>query len=267
MNNNIAFKGIGIFVIIGLLLTLNSCSGTKKVTKKDATVEVVKPVTPDFNKLYQQIFTYNTFNCSKVKLNYKSSSQSQSINANLKMQKGEKIWASLVAMGIAEVARALITPERLAAVERLSKSSYDMSFEEGIAKLNAPITFPMLENLIIGNPIMGELKIESSKVENEEIILTMNKDGFTQKLVYDLKEQTLKQQTLSSEIKKINITADYDKYIVIGGQRFSTIRKIELDDQKNNRKVTLSVDFTNPELDKPLEFSFSIPSSYKAKKL
>ncbi|HTO16219.1 MAG TPA: DUF4292 domain-containing protein [Edaphocola sp.] len=267
MNRNILKNSFLGFLTIGFVIALYACSGSKKLVKEKESIPTTKPDAIDYNKLYQQSFVYNTFNCSKLKLNLKTSSQNQNVTSNLKLKKGEKIWASVIAFGVAEVARAQITPDKVEAVERLSKSSYEMSFEEGIAMLNAPITFSMLENLIVGNPILQELKIESHTIEDQNVILMMSKDGYNQTLIYDLKTQTLIKQLLSSETKKFYITAEYSAYVVLEGQRFSSQRTIDLDDQSSGKKTNITMDFTNPQLDKPVDFIFTIPTSYKAKKL
>lgn len=244
---------------------LASCGGSKKVAQQPVVTN--PPVqAKDYSELYTRVFIYKTFS-GKAKMKYDGPNQKQSFSANLKMQKGEKVWASIVALGVAEVARAQITPDKLQAVERLNRNSYDMSFEEGVKKLNAPISFPMLENLLIGNPVMAGLKVQSAKEEGEDIILKMEQDGYQQILIYDKATQTLKQQEIRSEAKKFNCTIDYSDYTVVAGQNFAKNRNIKIEDKNKNQTTILNMEFSSHDVDGAVEFQFSIPSNYKAKSL
>lgn len=244
---------------------LAACGGSKKV----ATPPVVTqpPVqAKDYSHLYSRVFIYKTFS-GKAKMKYEGPDQKQNFSANLKMQKGEKVWASIVALGVAEVARAQITPDKLQAVERLNRNAYDMSFEEGIKKLNAPISFPMLENLLIGNPVIPGLKVQSAKEEGNDIVLKMEQDGYQQILIYDKATQTLKQQEIKSEAKKFNCTIDYSDYVVVAGQNFAKNRNIKIEDKNKNQTILLNMEFSSHDVDGAIECQFSIPGNYKLKSL
>lgn len=256
---------IKIATTAALACFLASCGGSKKVVQPPVVTN--PPVqAKDYSDLYKRVFIYKTFS-GKAKMKYESADQKQNFSANLKMQKGEKVWASIVALGVAEVARAQITPDRLQAVERLSRSSYDMSFEEGIKKLNAPISFPMLENLLIGNPVMAGLKVQSAREEGNDIVLRMEQDGYQQTLIYDKETQTLKQQEIKSEAKKFSCTIDYSDYTVIAGQNFAKARNIKIEDKNKNQTTLLNMEFSSHDVDGAVEFQFSIPGNYKAKSL
>lgn len=250
---------------MGMMVLVASCGPSKKATRKaDEAGPVERP--KDLSDLYDRHFVYNTFS-GKAKMRYEGGGQKQSFTANLKMKKGETIWASIIALGIQEVARAQITPERLQAVERLSRSSYDMSFEEGVKKLNAPISFPMLENLLIGNPVLLGEKVKKTEVNGSEVVITVEKDGYVQTLTYDANAQTLIRQVIGSSAKKFVCSITYSDHVIVSGQQFAKTRSIKIEDKAKNKTTLLDMEFTGYELDGAVEFNFSIPSNYKQKSL
>jgi hypothetical protein len=184
MNKMIKNRSAIILSLLSLALFISSCGGAKKLVS--TTPEPVQPdVQPkDYTDLYKRVFVYETF-AGKVKMKFEDAKQKQNFTANLKLQKNEKVWASIIAMGLAEVARAQITPQKLQAIERINRNAYDTDFQAGIKKLNAPITFPMLENLLIGNPIMEGLKVDKVEEQGSNVVLTMQDDGYVQVLTYD----------------------------------------------------------------------------------
>ncbi len=250
---------------LALIFFVASCGPSKKAAKK---AEEVGPVEQpaDFADLYKRNFVYKTFS-GKAKMKYEGNGQKHNFTLNLKMQKGEKIWASIIALGIQEVARAQITPDKLQAVERLSRSAYDMSFEEGVKKLNALVSFPMLENLLIGNPILIGEKIKATKVQGSEVVISVEKDGYVQTLTYDVNTQTLKQQVVESTAKQFVCSITYADYVVVTGQNFPKNRSIKIEDNAKNQTTLLEMEFNNYDLDGAVEFNFSVPGNYKQKSL
>lgn len=263
MNRNNLNRRFLILAIMPIAIFLASCGGAKKVAQpKTPTKPVVQA--KDYSELYKTVFEYETF-AGKAKMKFENEKQKQNFTANLKLQKKEKVWASIIAMGLAEVARAQITPDKLQAIERINRNAYDMGFQEGIQKLNAPITFPMLENLLIGNPIMEGLKVENVKEQGSEVVLTMQHDGYVQVLTYDKNLQTLLRQEIKSEAKKFFCAIEYKDYITLLGQNFSKSRLIKIEDNAKGTTTLLEMDFNSHELNVPLDIQFSIPSNYKKK--
>ncbi|WP_129021991.1 DUF4292 domain-containing protein [Edaphocola flava] len=254
-------------ILISSMVWNSSCKTTKKVPKNDEPVVVVPEVKKeDLGKLYEHGFVYNTFS-GKAQMHYVGNDKDQNFAANIKMEKGKKVWLSVIALGIQEIARAQITPERMQAIERLGRSVYDMSFEEGLKKLNAPIEFPMLENLLIGNPVMQDLKIKEIKQNGSEVKIVTEKDGFVQTLTYDKNTQTLTEQLITSEKKKFKCTVKYSDYVAVNGQAFAKSRVINIEDLAKNKTTLLEMDFSKYDLDGALDIQFSIPSNYKMKDL
>ncbi|RQO30716.1 hypothetical protein DBR32_08275 [Taibaiella sp. KBW10] len=254
-------------VAASVMLFGASCKTTKKVKKAEEPTVVVPVVKPDdFGKLYERSFTYSTFS-GKAQMHYVGNGQDQNFTANIKMEKDKKVWLSVIALGIQEIARAQVTPEKMQAIERLSRSAYDMTFEEGLKKLNAPIEFPMLENLLIGNPIMQKLKIKDIANTGSEVKIVTEKDGYVQTLTYDKNTQNLIEQLVVSEAKKFRCTVKYSDYVVLNGQAFAKTRSINIEDQAKNKTTLLEMDFSKYDLDGALDIQFSIPSNYKMKQL
>jgi len=264
--NKLWLKGLPIILTAATLIGgFSACGPSKKVAENSVTVEV-QPKLTNYEELYTKSFVYENFT-GKARMRYEGNGQKQSFTATIKMKKGEKVWASIVALGIQEVARALITPEKLQAVERLSRSAYDMSFEEGVRKLNAPISFDMLENLLIGNPVVTGAQVSSVKLVEENVEITVKKDEYVQLLTYNIDTRQLLTQTISSENKNFQCTIQYSNYTILGGQNFALKRSISIEDKAKGQSTLLEMEFINEDLNGGIDFNFSIPSNYKLKEL
>src|SRR5690606_13560142 len=222
------------------------------------TPTVVKPMqASDFltNKIH-----YNTFS-GRAQAHLVTKDQDQNFSANLKMKKGSVIWSSLIALGIAEVARANITPDSLRALVRIGKKAYAMSYEEGQKFINAEVEFATLQNLLVGNVLVEDMPVKSLKEKDSVVVITTEQGGNTQVLTYGKASKLLKHVSLSAPAKDFSCDISYEKYgPTSNSQPFAYQRKIIIKNQKE--VVKLDLDFTRAELDIPLEIAFDIPTSY-----
>ena len=148
-------------ITLGLLTLLFSVGFTACNTSKKTATEPTKPIGKTFSPedyLANQI-DFRSFN-GKADLSITNKDGNQKVNSNIKMRKDKDIWSSVLVLGgMVEVARAYITPDSLQAIVRIGKKYYDLSYEEGLALIQTEVEFPVLQNLIIGNPLMNDGKI------------------------------------------------------------------------------------------------------------
>lgn len=245
------------FAVLSSVILLSSCGGAKKST--ESVVNTTKKMKPE-EYLAQQI-NYKTFS-GKAQSQYENDNNSQGFTANIRMNKDKDIWASITALGgMIEAARAYITPQELKAINRLGKSYYQLSYEDGLALLQAQVSFKDLQNLIIGNPLMSDQKITSSSETDSLVKIIIMKDDITETLQYAKKTGTLQNIELNSDKRKFNCQINYSAYgPTTGKQPFAYNRIIRINN--NGKTAILSLNFNKAELDIPVDVSFSIPSSY-----
>lgn len=245
------------------LLGTQACNTTKKAT----TTEPVKPVSQEKKpeEYLAQTIAWNTFS-GKADMHFENKDQNQDFTGNLRMNKGKDIWASIIALGIAEVARASITPDSLRAIIKIGKKAYALSYQEGQDLIQAQVDFPVLQNLFIGNPLISDGPVKKSEVKDSMMLITLAKDDFTEVLHYSIRTGTLQELQLSSEQRGFNCNIRYEKYGAITGQQpFAFNRYVTIDNK--GQQVKLNMEFSKAELDVPVETKFAIPDSYERKSI
>ncbi|MFT4062512.1 MAG: DUF4292 domain-containing protein [Edaphocola sp.] len=250
----------GICCIICLPALLSSCKSTKSTTT------TTKPSTQPQQTLKAEDFLshvidWETFN-GKADLHIETSDQDQNVTPSIRMHKGKDIWASVVALGIAEIARGYITPDSLLAIVRIGKKGYALSYQEGLKLIKADVEFPVLQNLFIGNPLLGGVAIANFDVQDSAVRITQKKDDYTQVLTYGKANGTLQELDLQAPSRKFDCHIIYGKYGPATNQQpFAFSRKIVM--HNNGQEVKIDMDFSKAELNTPVETNFSIPENYE----
>lgn len=243
-----------------LLITflLSACNTSKKTA-----TEPTKPVTKIFSveDYLANKIDFSSFN-GRADLSITNKDGNQKVNSNIKMRKDKDIWSSILVLGgMVEVARAYITPDSLQAIVRIGKKYYDLSYEEGLRLIEADVEFPVLQNLLIGNPLMSDGKVTNSKVQDSMMLITMMKADFVQILSYDIRTHLLQKVELSSAKKDFKLVINYANYKPLAlKEPFAYSRKISIKNKESDIKIDM--DFTKADINIPVEISFSIPSSY-----
>jgi len=252
-NSAIQLGILGFFLAFGF----SACKTVSKTTSQP--IQATKTFTTE-EYLANQI-DFKSFT-GKTDLNIINKDGNQKVNANIKMRKGKDIWSSVLVLGgMVEVARAYITPDSLQAIVRIGKKSYNLSYEEGLKLIQAQVEFPVLQNLIIGNPLMDDGKISDSRIKDSLMVITMGKDDFTQVLSYQVSTHLLQKTELSSAKKNFKCTILYSNYKPLAlKEPFAFTRNLEIDN--NGTIIKIDMNFEKAEINTPVEINFSIPNNY-----
>jgi len=238
------------------MLLLAACSSSKRLSEPEV---VSKPKLNATDYLNRKVH-YATF-LGKAQAHLVSKDQDQQFTLNLRMKKDQHIWSSIIAMGIAEVARASITPDSLRALVRIGKKAYAMSYQEGQELIKAEVSFAELQHLLIGNALMEDGTVKKVEESDSLVRITMEKDGYTQVLTYGKVQQVLQHLQLKASDRDFSCEVTYGKYAATThSQPFAYQRNIVI--KNSNDVIRLDLDFSKAELDVPVEFAFDIPTSY-----
>lgn len=238
--------------------------------KIDSTVLPLKDtvaIFPTDTQLARSFFSgraidYNTFQ-AKVKMHYEGLEDKQNFTANFRMEKNKVIWVSITGFEI-EVARAIITPDSVKAIDRINKKAYLYSYNDIQKLIGISVDFQTLQDLIIGNTIATKGKI--TEVKNVQDVLTtfIRGNDFMNQITYTKKDTTLKQIQLQTqrEISTSSLLISMSQYLNDKGIMFSTMRDYSIHDIKG--AASLNMEFKKYEFNQPMDFPFNIPASYKA---
>jgi hypothetical protein len=133
-------------------MLLVSCGASRKTTKIKTASE--KSPTYVLNQLENQRLETDRFN-AKAKVKYASEDSRVQFTVNVRMKKGEFIWmnASLLTY---EVARILLRPDSLFAINRYEKTFVSASMDSIEKEFNIPLQFQQIQDLILGNHLLDD---------------------------------------------------------------------------------------------------------------
>jgi len=205
---------------------------------------------------------YSTFQC-KAKMHFESGDQKQNFTANFRLKKGEAIWVSISAPLVGEVARAIITPDSVRAIERINKRSYLYSYNDIQKIINIQVDFNTLQELIVGNAIATDGVLSDIKELGALSTIFIKGSEYNNQLTYNKADSTLKQLQLQTvrAVSTSSILIAYQNYEVHQSRSFPVLRNYHIQDVKGAAELTM--DINKLDFDLPTELPFSIPANYK----
>lgn len=248
--------------IVLLLFFLSSCAVKKPTISK---IEIGNAVSAPERKiliseLEKNKILYSTFN-GKAKTNLEINNKTFNATLNLRIKHQESIWISVTAfMGI-EVARILITPDRIKIINRIQSEYTDKPFEYIYNFMSRELGFNEIEDLVVGN----KMKF----VFNPDINFLHTSLGYEAEGNYDDldfimqfgRDFSLSQNKLYQQSTNQMLTSNYAEFQEIDGlivpkniQILITAEKLDLDAIMNYNSINLNEE---------LSFPFQAPVGYK----
>jgi len=269
---------ITVAIVCAMLSVVHSCRSTKilqtAISKKDTTIAIpTLPSTTDslqgagevLKSLNKNNITYKTFS-AKIKVEYEDYRGKQpDFNAFVRMYKDSVLWVSINATFLSiEAFRILITKNKIVVLNKLDKKVeyHDFHYIEDIAHI--PLTFSVLQDIIVGNPVYIGDSIVSYRQTANHILLGTVSDLFKNLLTISSDHSLLERSKLDDIDVGQNRTADltYGGYEKKGNLYFSAYREITVAEKT---KVDISLDFKQYDFNNELSFPFSVPKNYKSK--
>jgi hypothetical protein len=255
------------------------CRSTKKlqtvIAKKDSLqVPVVDPsvdLRADSVRFIKEVFStieknrieFNTFS-AKVKVDFEGKDGKKSdFNANIRLYKDSVIWISINALLGIEAFRVLITRDSVKVMNRLEKVVQLRSVSYLQEVIQIPVTFNVLQDLIVGNPIyFDSTTILSYKKELSGVSLLSIGNLFKHLLTASNNGYL----PLQSKLDDVDANRARTCYISYGdyqnknNARFSTYRKITVAEKS---KLDIELQFKQIDFNVELNIPFSIPKNFK----
>jgi hypothetical protein len=205
---------------------------------------------------------YETYQC-RAKMHFESDKEKQNFSINFRIKKDSIIWAIISAPIIGEIARAVVTPDSIKAIERINKKYYLYSYNDIQKLINIQVDFKTLQDLIVGNAIalagnFTEIK-ELGPISN---IIIKGKD-YTNQLTYTRGDSTLKQLQLqtSRPASSSSLLIALSQYGWVDNRMFASQRQYNILDIKG--AIELDMEINKAEFDKAVDYPFSIPKNFK----
>ena len=241
--------------------TADTIPSLPSITQLDS----LKEAYPYLQNLKENRLDFSTFSGkAKVQFEDENGRQPDGI-ANIRIAKDSVIWISFTATFLnIEAVRVLITPQQIIILKKLDKivETHPFQFIQQIVQL--PLTFPMLQNILIGNPIFVGDSILASHLSGNNILIETGNNFFKNLLTISLDNHLLNTSKITDISPGSIRTADlaYSDYNTIEQRQFATFRSLNVD---NPSKLDLRISFKEFEFNNELSYPFSIPGNYKIK--
>ncbi|MFH1297933.1 MAG: DUF4292 domain-containing protein [Bacteroidota bacterium] len=259
--------------LIGLAGTLlfSSCKTQRSIIRKP-----IKEEGPEylFAKLKERELQFTWFN-ARFSADYRNGNQKYAFSGQIRIQKDTLIWLSLRVMGL-EGMRLMITQDSIKYINRINNTYLIGDWYDLNKFLNANIEYDILQSFLIGNDISfyeeGKFK---ATIDRNKYKLTATARQKLKKYIRKHQDELnvliqniwLDPETFKitradvKEIRKDNIKLDatYSSFEAIGRQLFPREMTYQI---SAGNKIFVDVVFSRIDINEPMTFPFTIPSSF-----
>ncbi|RYD80462.1 MAG: DUF4292 domain-containing protein [Sphingobacteriales bacterium] len=249
-------------LIVSVISFASACKPKKQIvvapTKTETKVDNSKAEA--LTLLNNKQLKFNTLSL-KAKATLDISGDANDVTMNFRMKDKETIWVSITALGgLAEVARALITPDSIKIQNKLKSEYLKKPFSYIYNFTNKQVNFNTLQAVLTGNA-MGEFLTDKSDVRQENGVWTVS--GSKENLDYKLFFNTLLKvaETNLNDAKSgqaLKVTySDYqklDEFLFPGALKINTL--------SGSKKINIDLEYVKIDGNVPVDFPFTVPKRY-----
>lgn len=275
-------KHFGIWILLFGITLLSACNKKNKAHHNETatenpegnlnrsgltSVEGLKKIDIPEN-LPENAFRYLTI---KSKFSFESGNQHiDNTNMNVRIQKDSVIWLSVTGFGF-EVARGLITQDSVRFVDKINKNYYAFSYADLHDKYHFPLSFHLLESLLIGNLPLHDPSQGSWYEDENRIILKPESKQMDMDLYFKPDNLDYYELKAIEPHSQTHFGVAYGDYKAVQDFRFPFSSLISLVGRANNKKdilqTTIQIQHTKIETaDVSPGFPFGVPSGYTQKR-
>ena len=247
-----------ITLILIVCIGLVSCKSAKTITANG---------TLNPNLSARQIIKNNDKNNSKfsmlsakVKINVIEGDKSKSYSLKLRMQKDSTIM--LISSPIT-VAKAIITPKRVAFYNKLDGTYFDGDFTYLSKLLGTELDFNKVQALLLGDPIFKpNSKYYEASVFDKSYMLkpTNQNDLFELFLLFNPSHFKMDSQQITQPKERRHLEVNYLAYQDV--EKEILPEDIKIIAIENDNQLIINLEYKGIELNQNLRFPFRIPSGY-----
>ena len=264
MRGNILNRIIAIIICSTILLA--GCKAHKQMLKQPSQPVMVAPpkvtaapvVNTELAAIKAKQLVFNTFSArAKTKLDIDGNGND--VTLNLRIQHDKKIWVSVTALLGIEVARALITPDSITVINRLQGVYIKKPFSYINQYGGKQVNYQTLEALLVGNAVPQLLNDNADiSIDNANTVIAGTIETMVYKLILgpDYRVSQLSLTNPAGQALQVTNSA------FIQADTRSVPSQIDIASAVENKKVQISLHYNSVDLDKTLDYPFSIPDRF-----
>jgi Domain of unknown function (DUF4292) len=198
----------------------------------------------------------------KANAKYVDEKLSQSVTAEIKIKKDEKILVSIRFLGIT-MAKALITPTSVQYYEKINGSYFEGDYDSLSQWLGSSLDFQKVQNLLLGKPIEDLHKAKYSTELVDKLYKLSNSNGEETKTAYyfEAENYLLKKQEIAQPLLERMLLISYLGYQIKEERYLPLNFKIEAKQKKGNN--TIDIEYKTVTINEDLSFPYSVPEGYE----
>jgi hypothetical protein len=252
----------GLFILA--IIFLSSCKSKAVFVDTKMPIAVVK----DENSLTSEKIIQNHYNNKsnfstlyiRASAKYKHEDDSQSVSAEVKLIKDEKILVSIRVLGIT-MAKALITPNEVKYYEKINGTYFEGNYEVLSQWLGTDLDYNKIQNMLIGQPINDLTKGNYLFTETDRLYkLNAVEDKTEKSFFFEADHFLLKKQEITQLEKERSFEVNYPNFIEFASGIFPGSLTINAFQKKG--KTTILIDYNSITFDEELSFPYSVPDGY-----
>jgi len=252
-----------------ILAFLNGCRSTREISTTGGAL-TLKTEAGFYNALKEQTFQYNTLTARiqfEVAL---SNGNSASSRAQLKIRKDDKLQISVQPLLGIEALRAELTPDSIKIVNRLNRWFMVDAFDNIKGGTEIDFNFYNLQDIFTNRLFLpGETSLPDNlrnlfrweQTKTGYVVRTTDRNGQHYAFTADANVRLCETEIKGSSSPYV-LNCNYSNFRPTNQQFFPVNIKISLQTE-DQAQYALSLQFSNVEVDAPLEMNFVIPANYQ----
>jgi len=204
---------------------------------------------------------------SKAKFKYTDGTNKISAVANFRVKNDSLIWISVSpGLGI-ELARVLISRDKIQMIDKLKKEYYEFDYATLTKTYGFEMNYELIESVVLGNLLFIPEKRRDVTSDEKHFSYSKLEGGFGVDHFVGVDSQKLEKLNAFDEVTNNSISVNYGSFGKIEDQIVpqSINAKIKFADEKKN-DTKIEIEYNRMLLFKePLKFPFHVSSKYKRK--
>lgn len=198
----------------------------------------------------------------KSSANYKDDKQSQSVSAEIKIKKDEKILISIRVLGIT-MAKALITPNAVKYYDKINGNYFDGDYALLSRWLGTDLNFNKVQNMLLGQCLedLSDGKYQTTKQESGYKIFSDTNANTNIAYYFDADNFLIKKEEITQPTQGRMLQLSYPNHQTYA-EAIMPISLIIDAIQKENR-TNISINYNSITFNEELSFPYSVPESYE----
>jgi len=250
-------------LILGTVVFATACKAKKEIV-------VAPPTTTEIKTDNSKAETLTLLNGKQLKFNTLSlkakatldiAGDINDVTMNFKIKDKETIWVSVTALGgLAEVARALITPDSIKIMNRIKSEYIKKPFSYIYNFTNKEVNFNTLQSILTGNAIDEFLTPQSDvKQENGVWVVSGNKQELDYRLLFNT---LLKVGEINLNDSKNGqaLKATYFNYQKLNESLFPSA--LQINTLSGAKKINIDLQYVKIDGNVPVDFPFNVPKRF-----